>query len=125
MGKGYKDLIAWRKGMRLALSICAATDRFPRRELFALADQMRRAAVSIPSNIAEGHAHYSPRDFMRFLRHARGSTAELVTQLLIARELRYLDREEANSLIAQAEEISRILSGLIASLDEAAVAAQP
>ena len=76
----YKDLIAWQKGMELVAAIYDATDRFPSHEQFGLVSQLRRAAVSVPSNIAEGKAHYSNREFVRFLRHARGSLAEIETQ---------------------------------------------
>ena len=70
---GYKDLIAWQKGMELVTAVYDATDRFPSNEHFGLVSQLRRAAVSVPSNIAEGKCHYSNRDFVRFLRHARES----------------------------------------------------
>jgi len=87
---GYKDLIAWQKGMELVTTVYDATDGFPSHEQFGLVSQLRRAAVSVPSNIAEGKAHYSNRDFVRFLRHARGSLAEIETQVLIAQQRRYL-----------------------------------
>jgi len=74
---GYKDLIAWQKAMELVAAIYDRTDRFPSNEQFGLVSQLRRAAVSVPSNIAEGKAHYSNRDFVRFLRHWRGSLAEI------------------------------------------------
>ena len=80
----YRDLITWQKGMELVKAIYNATDGFRQHELYGLVSQLRRAAVSIPSNIAEGQAHYTNREFVRFLRHARGSLAEIETQLLIA-----------------------------------------
>jgi len=73
----YKDLIAWQKGMELVAAIYDATEAFPAHEQFVLVSQLRRAAVSVPSNIAEGKAYYSNRDCVRFLRHARGSLAEI------------------------------------------------
>jgi four helix bundle protein len=79
---------------------------------------MRRAAVSIPSNIAEGQAHYSNREFLHFLRHSRGSLAELETQLLIAQRRNYLSESQAGTILTQTEEVGRILSGLINSLKE-------
>jgi len=82
--KSYKNLIAWQKAMELVTAIYDATQGFPSHEQFGLISQMRRAAVSDPSNIAEGKEHYSNRDFVRFLRHARGSLAEIETQVLIA-----------------------------------------
>jgi four helix bundle protein len=94
---GYKDLIAWQKGMELVAAIYDATD-------------------SVPSNIAEGKCHYSNRDFVRFLRHARGSLAEIETQILIAQQRKYLNTETATNLSQKIDELGRILSGLINSL---------
>ena len=118
MAQHYKDLIAWKKAMDLVNAIYDATDAFPKRETYSLTDQVRRAAVSIPSNIAEGQAHYSNREFLHFLRHARGSLAELETQLLVAERRSYLAESRAAELLKQADELSRILSGLINSLKE-------
>ena len=80
MAQHFKDLIVWQKAMDLVADVYRATDSFPRREVYSLTDQIRRAAVSVPSNIAEGQAHYSRREFLHFLRHAAGSLAELETQ---------------------------------------------
>ena len=115
---GYKDLIAWKKGMELVATIYDATDGFPSHEQFGLVSQLRRAAVSVPSNIAEGKAHYSNRDFVRFLRHARGSLAEIETQVLIAEQRKYLTDATAAKLTQQLDELGRILSGLINSLKD-------
>ncbi|MGH9556420.1 MAG: four helix bundle protein [Terriglobales bacterium] len=93
-----------------------ATSDFPKSETFGLTAQMRRAAVSIPSNIAEGQARHSKREFTHFLRNTRGSLAELETQTLLAKNLGYLKEEQANGLLRAADELSRILSGLISSL---------
>ena len=112
----YKDLIAWQKGMELVAAIYDATEGFPSHEQFGLSSQLRRAAVSIPSNIAEGRAHYSNRDFVRFLRHARGSLAEIETQVLIAQQRQFLSAEGTTKLTQQLDELGRILSGLINSL---------
>ena len=84
MAQHYKDLIAWQKAMDLVAGVYSITECFPSKERFGLTDQMRRAAVSVPSNIAEGQAHFSKLEFRHFLRHARGSLAELETQRLIA-----------------------------------------
>lgn len=116
----YKDLIAWQKGMELVASIYDATDGFPSHEQFGLVSQLRRAAVSVPSNVAEGKAHYSNRDFVRFLRHSRGSLAEIETQVLIAQQRKYMDSETATKLIQKIDELGRILSGLINSLQSKA-----
>jgi len=112
----YRDLIAWKKGMQLVGAIYDATDSFPQHEIYGLTSQLRRAAVSIPSNIAEGQAHYTNREFVRFLRNARGSLAEIETQILIAQDRRYLREELAENLIRQTDELGRVLSGLISSM---------
>ena len=114
----YKDLIAWQKGMELVAMVYDATEGFPSHEQFGLVSQLRRAAVSVPSNIAEGKAHYSNRDFVRFLRHARGSLAEIETQILIAQQRKYLPDSTVIKLTRQLDELGRILSGLIRSLTE-------
>jgi len=116
----YKDLIAWQKAMTLVAAIYDATEGFPPNEQFGLVSQLRRAAVSVPSNIAEGKAHYSNRDFVRFLRHARGSLAEIETQVLIAQQRHYLPSATATKLTQQLDELGRILSGLIKSLSASA-----
>lgn len=114
----YKDLIAWQKGMELVAMIYDATEGFPASEQYGLVSQLRRAAVSVPSNIAEGKAHYSNRDFVRFLRHARGSLAEIETQVLIAHQRKYLTDATMKQLTKKLDELGRILSGLINSLKE-------
>lgn len=114
----YKDLVAWQKAMDLVADVYAVTEGFPKREVYSLTDQIRRAAVSVPSNIAEGQAHFNNREFRHFLRHSRGSLAELETQLLIAQRIRYLPDVSAEKLLKQIAEVGRILSGLIASIPE-------
>jgi four helix bundle protein len=116
--KSYKNLIAWQKAMELVTAIYDATQGFPSHEQFGLISQLRRAAVSVPSNIAEGKEHYSNRDFVRFLRHARGSLAEIETQVLIAQQRTYLDNETTLKLTQHIDELGRILSGLINSLSD-------
>jgi four helix bundle protein len=95
----YRDLRIWQEAVDLALAIYRATAKFPKHELYGLTSQMRRAAVSISSNIAEGKGHNSDGDFGRFLFHARGSLLELQTQIVIASGLEYLTQEEASALI--------------------------
>jgi four helix bundle protein len=112
----YRDLIAWKEGMELVKAIYDATDAFPQHEMYGLVSQLRRAAVSISSNIAEGQAHYTNPEFVRFLRHARGSLAEIETQVLIAQDRRYVSPQIAEELIAKTDELGRVLSGLINSL---------
>jgi four helix bundle protein len=115
----YKDLVAWKKGMELVKGIYDATDSFPQHETYGLVSQLRRAAVSIPSNIAEGQAHYTNPQFVRFLRHARGSLAEIETQLLIALDRGYILKPRSEELFSQMDELGRILSGLIKSMRRA------
>ena len=118
MAQHYKDLIVWQKAMDLVAALYDATEGFPKRETYSLTDQMRRAAVSIPSNIAEGQAHYSNREFRHFLRHSRGSLAELETQILIAERRNYLTEPQTAELLSRTHEVGRILSGLLNSLKE-------
>ena len=113
--KTFRDLIAWQKGMGLARMIYQATVAMPESERFGLTIQMRRAAVSIPSNIAEGHARQSRGDYIRFLKIARGSLAELQTQLLLAQQLELV--RVPQELTDLAEETDRVLQGLIRSLE--------
>ena len=114
MAQHYRDLIAWQKAMELVTHVYEITKAFPDEEKFGLVSQMRRCAVSVPSNIAEGQARNSRGEFLQFLGIARGSTAELTTQLLLAENLGYLT--DSKNTIEMVEEVGRILSGLIKSL---------
>jgi four helix bundle protein len=114
MGRSYRDLIAWHKAMKFVTAIYEVTLRFPSEERYGLTNQLRRASVSVPSNIAEGQARFSQKEFHHFLSMARGSLVE--TQLLIARNLKYLQPAKAEELLATADEIGRILNGLISSI---------
>ena len=116
MAKSYRDLVAWQKAMGVADIVYTATEDMPRNEMFGLTMQMRRAAVSIASNIAEGQARYSKREFVHFLRNARGSLAELETQVLLAAQLGYLHRSKAEQILKATDELNRILAGLIDSM---------
>jgi four helix bundle protein len=116
MGRSYRDLIAWQKAMKFVTDIYEATQRFPREECYGLTNQLRRAAVSVPSNIAEGQARFSQKEFHHFLSQARGSLVEIETKLLIAKELKYLQPTKAETLLASADELGRVLNGLIASI---------
>jgi len=116
MGRTYRELIAWQKAMKLVTEIYVATHDFPRLELYGLTSQLRRAAVSVPSNIAEGQARFSHKKFHHFLSQARGSLVEIETQVLIAKELKYLSSAKADSLLGQADELGRILNGLLAAV---------
>jgi len=112
----YRDLRIWHEAVELALVVYRATAGFPKHELYGLTSQIRRAAVSIPSNIAEGKGHHSDGDFRRFLLHARGSLLELQTQILIAQRLDYLTDEQAVMLTQTADDLGRGLNGLIQSV---------
>lgn len=114
--RSYHDLVAWQKGMSLVTDIYHHTRNFPSCEMYGLTSQLRRAAVSIPSNIAEGQGRLSIGEFRQFLGNAKGSSCEVETQLLIARNLGYLDDHCAKRLVEEVQEIGRILSGLLGSL---------
>ena len=115
MPGSYRDLIAWQKAMILVREIYLATQVFPREEMYGLKSQLRRAAVSVPSNIAEGQVRYSRREFHHFLNNARGSLAEVETQITLANHLGHLGQKETDFLLDKAAELGRILNGLIAS----------
>jgi len=116
--KTYRELLVWQKAMDLVESIYHAAAVFPREENYGLASQVRRAAVSIPSNIAEGQGRQGPRDFLRFLWMAHGSLREVETQVLIAERLRYLGSETVASLLTMTSEVGRLLNGLIRSINQ-------
>ena len=116
MGQSYRQLIAWQKAMDLVDLVYDCTDQFPRRELYDLGSQLRRAAVSVPSNIAEGQARQSQREFYRFLSNARGSLVEIETQILIAQRRYYISAADAERVLDRCAELGRILNGLIASI---------
>ena len=120
MGRSYKDLVAWQKSMDLVTATYRATAGFPRDELFGLTSQLRRAAVSIPSNIAEGQGRLSEKEFRYFLGQARGSLMEVETQMQIAQSLGYLQREQTVLLLQSCAEVGRILNGLLASVSKQA-----
>jgi four helix bundle protein len=113
--KTFRDLIAWQKGMELARRVYQATMKMPREEQFGLTSQMRRAAVSIPSNIAEGFGRQKRLEFLRFLRMARGSLMELQTQVILVEQLNCMQIPQ--ELTALLNEADRVLQGLIRSLE--------
>jgi four helix bundle protein len=110
----FRDLIAWQLGMRLAKAIYQVTRRMPKEEMFGLTSQMRRAATSIPSNIAEGYGRGTTKDYLKHLRTSRGSLAELSTQYELSIELEMLQSNDR--LWALLEETDRVLQGLIRSI---------
>jgi four helix bundle protein len=110
---GYRDLEVWQKARALATHVYRITARFPRHERFGLTDQMRRAAVSVPCNIAEGHGRRSSADRIHFLTIARGSLLEVETQAIIAADLEFVDSNAAEIVVARTTEVTRLLNGLI------------
>lgn len=112
----YKELVVWQKAFGLCLDIYKATAKFPRAELYGLVSQLRRAAISIPSNIAEGHTRYHTKEFINFISISLGSCSELETQLLLARELNYIEEETAQALIRKLVEVIKMQRGLANSL---------
>jgi four helix bundle protein len=113
MSGTYADLKVWQRAIALVYGVYEATRTFPKDELYGLVSQLRRAAVSIPSNIAEGKGRCTRKDLNVFLCHSRGSLHELETQLLIAQHLGYLNDADATRLAENCKEIGRMLHGLI------------
>jgi four helix bundle protein len=116
----YQDLVAWKKAIELVRTVYAVTSKLPHEEMFGLNSQMRRSAVSVPSNIAEGQGRTTRGEFLQFLGHARGSLYELETQAVIASSLGYVSTQERDCLLSEAQELGRVLNGLISSLKSAA-----
>ncbi|MEY8758711.1 four helix bundle protein [Chryseobacterium tongliaoense] len=112
----YKELIVWQKSVDLITEIYACTKKFPKEEVCCLTNQIRRSSISIPSNIVESHSRRSHTDYLQFLKIARGSCAELETQLLISKNLNYLNPEEFEKLNEKSLEISKMLNALISKL---------
>ncbi len=111
--KTHKDLDVWKKSMDFVTMLYKKTATFPKEEIYGLTNQMRRAAVSIPSNIAEGAARKSNKEFIQFLHIALGSTVEIETQLIISKNLKFIDDESFIELDKERNEIGRMLFGLI------------
>ena len=116
--KTHKDLEVWKKSMDLVTKIYKLTRNFPKEELYGLSNQMRRAGVSIPSNIAEGAGRNSSKEFLQFLYYAKGSLSELETQLIISYNLEYISKEQKQDIDTVINNIFKMLSGLIQSLKE-------
>ena len=114
----YRDLIVWQKSFDLANHIYEATHHFPKDERYGLSSQIRRAAVSIPSNIAEGSSREGTKEFLHFISITKGSLAEIETQLMLAEKRSYLSTESLNQLLKQTDEISRMLTALKRKLQE-------
>ncbi len=114
-GKNHKELLVWQKAMQLVVDVYNLIRLLPKEETYGLSDQMRRAAISIPSNIAEGNARSSLKDMVHFLYIAQGSRAELETQLELCELIGYISKERLEPVLMQTQEIGRMLSGLIKS----------
>jgi four helix bundle protein len=114
--KSYRDLKVWAKGVELAKFVYLLTKDFPKAEVYGLTSQMRRATVSVPANIAEGHARQHRNEYRQFVHHSLGSLAELDTMRIIALEFGYLTSESDKKLEAMLVELQKMLSALVASL---------
>jgi four helix bundle protein len=112
----YRDLVVWQDGIQLAKEIYRLTVSFPKHELYGLVSQIRRCSVSIPSNIAEGHARSSTQEYLRFISIAMGSLAELETQVILSKELGYLGQENVTPILNQTDTLGKRLRSLTMSL---------
>jgi four helix bundle protein len=115
--RDFRDLIAWQVARVLVKGIYVITRAFPREELYGLTQQLRRAAISVPSNIAEGYGRGTRKDYYRFLQMARGSLYEVQTQLILAEDLGYVEPGSVEPLVGDLNRCSRLLHGLIKSLE--------
>jgi four helix bundle protein len=111
--RSYRELIIWQKSMSLVTAVYRATEKFPRQEVFGLVSQMRRCAVSVPSNIAEGYGRYAEKELARFLHVSIGSLYELQTQLEIARNLEFVGQEQYEELNESTREVDRLMSSFL------------
>jgi four helix bundle protein len=114
--QSYKQLLAWQQSMVLVSEVYRVTKTFPREEIYGLTSQLRRCAVSVPSNIAEGQGRSTRGEFLQFLGHSRGSLFEMETQLIIAADLAYLDQHNQDAVITQLTRVAQLLNALITSL---------
>jgi four helix bundle protein len=116
----YRELIAWQKGVALVTDVYRWTASLPKSEVYGLTSQIRRAAASVPANIAEGQGRQSRGEFKQFLGHARGSLYELETHVLVGFNLGYFSEQERSQVFARIHEVGRLLNGLLKSLDRVA-----
>ena len=116
MIKDYRDLEIWKRGISLTEDIYRVTKSFPKEEIYCLTSQLRRSAISIPSNIAEGFARSTNNEYKQFLYYSLGSCAEAVTQTIIASRLKYLTEKPANDLVEELDVTSRMIMSLIKKL---------
>jgi four helix bundle protein len=114
--KTYRDLDIWKAGILLVKVVYKLTEKFPKQEMYGLVSQMRRSAISIPSNVAEGFRRYHNKEYKQFLYISLGSCAELETQITIAKELEYIDKDKETVLLEKLDHICRMISNLIKKL---------
>jgi len=119
----FRDLLVWQKAMGLARDVYTVSAGFPKSEVFGLSSQMRRAAVSVPSNIAEGHGRLSDKSLRVFLAQARGSLYELETQLQLAAYLKYVNADRTEALNLECDEVARMINGLLSAIERSSSAA--
>jgi four helix bundle protein len=115
-GQTYRDLTVWQKAIDLVESVYRTTQGWPKEELYGLTNQVRRAAVSVPSNVAEGQGRHSPKEFLHHLSIAEGSLHEVETHLLISYRLRYIDEASCDALMYRTAKVGRLLHGLVRHL---------
>src|SRR2546428_13970922 len=115
--QSYKDLVVWQKGISLAKVVYRLTQNFPLEEKFGLVAQMRRSAISISSNVAEGQARHTTGEFIQFISHAEGSVAELDTQLILSVELNFCEKKDALAGYGMVDELRRMLNALRRKLE--------
>lgn len=118
----YRELLVWQKSMRLAHAVYAMSSRFPKEEMYGLTAQLRRAVVSIPSNLAEGHNRESLKDYLRFISISQGSAAEVETQTSLAHLPNYITGDEETEILQQADEAGKMLRGVQAKLNDVLLA---
>ncbi|HEY5611941.1 MAG TPA: four helix bundle protein [Thermoanaerobaculia bacterium] len=116
MAQSYRDLVAWQKALDLVAAVYEVSRAFPKEEVYGLTAQVRRAAVSVISNIAEGKGRWSKREFQHFLAQSRGSLLEVETQILVSQRLGYLSELETDRIVKMTEEVGRVLNGLMAAV---------
>jgi four helix bundle protein len=116
--RNYKDLNIWKRSIELVKNIYEISNSFPKEELYVLTSQLRRTAISIPSNIAEGFSRFHNKEYRQFLYIALGSCAELETQIIIANYLKYLDDDKFNDIINESEVICKMISNLIKKIND-------
>lgn len=114
--RSFKDLQIWQWSRKLAVKIYSITKSFPKEEIFGMTSQLRRAGVSIPSNIAEGHRRGTDKEFIQFLNIARGSLAEVETQIIIANDIKFIEDSITEEMVIEINEIGKMINGLISSL---------